>query len=78
MLIIAWGNPDPHLLMKALLYPRLNYFKKTIPHKTAANTSKAHIWQYLSAVIPNVVCNFQIGDTYHHVVKLVQQSYHQI
>ena len=78
MLIIAWGNPDPHLLMKAPLYPRLNYFKKTIPHKTAANASKAHIWQYLSAVIPNVVCNFQIGDTYHHVVKLVQQSYHQI
>ena len=57
--------------MKALLYRRLNYFKKTIPYTT-------HIWQYLSAVKYNIVCNYQIGDTYHHLVKLVQQSYHQI
>ena len=77
MLMVAGGNPDPHLLMKALLYSRLNYFRKTIPH-TAAHASIAHLWQFLSAVKPNIACNFQIGDTYHHLVKLVQQSYHQI
>ena len=63
------GKSSSHLLMKALLYPRLNYFKKTIPHKAAAHASIAHMWQYLSAVKPNVVCNFQMGDTYHQSGK---------
>ena len=40
------GKSRSHLLMKALLYPRLNYFKKTIPHKAAAHASIAHMWQY--------------------------------
>ena len=55
-MLVACGNPDSHLLMKALLYPRLNYFKKTIPHTAAEHASIAHIWQYLSAVKRDIIC----------------------
>ena len=77
MLIVAWGNPDPRLLMIALLYPRVNNIKKPIPFAGAAQACIAHIWQFPSAVKHNIVFNYQIGDTYHYLVKLVQQSYHQ-
>ena len=77
MLIVAWGNPDLRLLMIALLYPRVNNIKKTIPFAGAAQACIAHIWQFPSAVKHNIVFNYQIGDTYDHLLKLVQQSYHQ-
>ena len=70
MLIVAWGNPDLRLLMIALLYPRVNNIKKTIPFQGAAQACIAHIWQFPSAVKHNIVFNYQIDGFHSDVIKL--------